>query len=98
MPLSYVQKLETYNSTQFSVYCLTHHRAYPPAFKEMNVAKATWVSKLLHNCKKMTSNTWHFQTLHSTKIKYLLTYPVSETPVHTYKIDSDLINGTMSNR
>ena len=50
---SYVQKLEAYNSSQFPRYCprLTHNHVYLQAFKEMNVAKAAHVSKLLYNIR-----------------------------------------------
>ena len=50
---SHVQKLEAYNSSQFPRYCprLTHNHVYLQAFKEMNVAKAAQVSKLLYNIK-----------------------------------------------
>ena len=50
---SYVQTLEAYNSSQFPTYCprLTHNHVYLQAIKEMNVAKAAQVSKLLYNIK-----------------------------------------------
>ena len=53
IPWSYVQKLEAYNSSQFRRYCprLTHNHVYLQAFKEMNVAKAAHVSKLLYNIR-----------------------------------------------
>ena len=50
---SYVQKLEAFNSSQFPRYRpgLTHNHEYLQAFKEMNVAKAAYVSKLLYNIR-----------------------------------------------
>ena len=50
---NYVQKLEAYNSSQFPTYCptLKYSHVYLQALKEMNVAKAVQVSKLLYNVK-----------------------------------------------